>query len=111
MFTEKEMANYVRGPERLPERKHFSVNEARHVGDQLGIRWDTFGVEEFALGLNVELEHGTRNPETDVTHDDPVITGKIALAHLNEIPDYYTRLRQMENSAKRGKSILMRGVL
>jgi len=51
------------------------------------------------MGLEVELEHGARDPETNVTHDDPLLTGKIALAHLNEFPDYYTRLAKMEKEA------------
>ena len=70
----------------------------------MGIRWDKFDVEQFTMGLNVELEHGRKDSATDVTHDEPVVTGKIALAHLNEIPDYYTRLAVMENDAERTKS-------
>ena len=79
--------------------KDFSVDEARRVGEQLGIDWATapFGVEEFCRGMNVELEHGLRDPLTDVTHDDPVVTGKIVLAHLSSLPDYYTRLERIEN--------------
>jgi hypothetical protein len=57
-------------------------------------------IEQFRMGLGVELEHGRRDPETDVTHDDPITTGKIALAHLREIPDYYTRLDRMEREAE-----------
>jgi len=53
------------------------------------------------MGLEVELEHGRRDPKTDVTHDDPITTGRIALAHLNELPDYYTRLAKMEAEAER----------
>jgi hypothetical protein len=52
------------------------------------------------MGLEVELEHGQRGPRTDVTHDDPILTAKIALAHLNEFPDYYTRLDKMGEEAK-----------
>jgi hypothetical protein len=48
-----------------------------------------------------ELEHGRHDPATDVTGDDPVTTAKIAFAHLNEFPDYYTRLERMEEQAKR----------
>ena len=53
------------------------------------------------MGLAVELEHGSQDPATDVTHDDEFITGKIALAHLREISDYYTRLAAMERDAER----------
>ena len=80
--------------------KKFTSEEAKNIGDQLGIRWDKFDVEQFRMGLDVELEHGTRDPETNVTSDDPLITGKIALAHLNEFPDYYDRLEKLENEAE-----------
>ena len=76
----------------------FTTNDARSVGEQLGIDWASspFDVEQFRAGMDVELEHGTRDPETDVTRDDPLLTGKIALAHLRELPDYYTRLARVE---------------
>ena len=76
----------------------FTTNNARSVGEQLGIDWTSspFDVEQFRAGMDVELEHGTRDPDTDVTGDDPVLTGKIALAHLRELPDYYARLARME---------------
>jgi hypothetical protein len=57
-------------------------------------------IEQFRIGLGIELEHGLGDPETDVTHDDPIMTAKIALAHLREIPDYYTRLERMEREAE-----------
>jgi hypothetical protein len=80
----------------------FTAEEARRVGVQIGIDWSTspFDVEQFRMGMDVELEHGLHDAATDVTGDDPVITGKIALAHLNEFPDYYTRLERMEEEAK-----------
>ena len=81
--------------------KRFATEEARKIGETLGIDWSEFDVEQFRMGLDVELEHGTVDPATDVTHDDPVLTGKIALAHLNEFPDYYTRLAEMEEEAER----------
>lgn len=73
------------------------------MGEQIGIDWDSapFDVEQFRMGMDVELEHGRCDPATDVTGDDPLTTAKIALAHLNEFPDYYTRLEQMEEQAKR----------
>ena len=76
--------------------QRFSTEEARKVGEQLGVKWDKYDVEQFRKGLDVELEHGTANENTNVTNDDPVLTGKIALAHLIELPDYYTRLSKME---------------
>jgi len=70
------------------------------VGETLGVDWSKFNIEQFRMGLDVELEHGIRNEHTDVTHDDEIMTGKIALAHLNEFPDYYSRLKKMEDEAK-----------
>ncbi|HQF41108.1 MAG TPA: hypothetical protein PLY95_01625 [Candidatus Paceibacterota bacterium] len=76
--------------------KSFSTEEAKQIGEQLGIDWSKFDVEQFRQGLEVELEHGTIDAKTNVTGDDALITGKIALAHLNELPDYYTRLTKIE---------------
>ena len=80
----------------------FTSEEARRVGEQIGIDWASapFDVDEFRAGMDVELEHGLHDLLTNVTGDDPVVTGKIALAHLNEFPDYYTRLEKMEEEAK-----------
>jgi Protein of unknown function (DUF5661) len=80
--------------------KNFTIEDARRIGEALGIDWSKFDTEQFRMGLNVELEHGSRDLTTDVTSDDETITGKIALAHLNEFPDYYTRLQKMESKAK-----------
>ena len=80
--------------------KHFTTQEAREIGEELGIDWKRFDVEQFRMGLDVELEHGLVDPHTNVTDDDPVLTGKIALAHLNEFSDYYTRLYEMEEEAE-----------
>ncbi len=84
-------------------RKEFTIDEARQIGQEIGIDWSTspFDVEEFRSGMDVELEHGLHDLDTNVTGDDPVTTGKIARAHLNEFPDYYTRLAKMEEQAKR----------
>jgi hypothetical protein len=87
----------------MSARLSFSTDEARQIGERIGIDWATapFDVEQFRRGINVELEHGLGNILTNVTGDDPLITGKIALAHLHEFSDYYTRLEQMEEQAKR----------
>ncbi len=76
----------------------FSSDAATKLGEQIGISWTTspFDVEQFRMGMDVELEHGSHDPETDVTHDDPILTAKIAWAHLKEFPDYYSRLAVME---------------
>ena len=100
MLSRKEITRYVQEPAPGNDRTRFSVTEARQIGGALGIRWDTCDFEQFVLGLSVELEHGRRDPTTDVTHDGPLVTGKIAWAHLKEIPDYYTRLAAMEHDAK-----------
>ena len=79
----------------------FTTGLAKRIGAELGIDWNTspFDVEQFQMGLEVELEHGAHDPETNVTGDDPILTGKIAWAHLKELPDYYTRLAAMEGEA------------
>lgn len=77
----------------------MSAEEARNLGDSLGLNWQTVDLEQFRRGLEVELEHGSHDPETDVTHDDLMLTGKIAWAHLKEFPDYYTRLDKLEEEA------------
>jgi hypothetical protein len=79
--------------------KRFSFNEAKQIGDALGIDWYQFEVEQFRMGLEVELEHGTINLKTNMTNDDPLLTSKIASAHINEFPDYYTRLAKKEVEA------------
>ncbi|MFH0832772.1 MAG: DUF5661 family protein [Candidatus Aenigmatarchaeota archaeon] len=81
-------------------KKHFTAGEAKNIGEKLGIKWDKFDVDQFRRGMDVELEHGTIDKNTNVTNDDPIMTGKIALAHLNEFPDYYDRLEKMEKEAE-----------
>ena len=85
-------------------KKHISLEEARFIGEQLNIDWSRFNINQFKMGMKVELEHGTINPLTNVTNDDLLMTGKIALAHLNEFPDYYTRLLKMEKEARKQTS-------
>jgi Protein of unknown function (DUF5661) len=82
--------------------RQFTQQEAQVIGERIGIDWTVGEVdlEQFRMGLAVELEHGSINPATDVTHDDELVTGRIALAHLHEIPDYYTRLAAMERDAE-----------
>ena len=80
----------------MATKKSFTAEEAKETGEKLGIKWDKYDVEQFRMGMDVELEHGTIDPSTNVTDDNPLVTGKIALAHLNELPDYYTRLEKME---------------
>jgi hypothetical protein len=83
----------------MASKKRFTSEEAKRIGEKLGITWEKYDVEQFRRGLDVELEHGLVDLHTNVTDDDPVMTGKIALAHLNEFPDYYTRLAKMEKEA------------
>ena len=75
--------------------------QAETIGREIGIEWTSspFDIEQFRAGLEVEFEHGSHDPETNVTNDDPIMTGKIAWAHLKEFPDYYTRLDAMEAQA------------
>ncbi len=83
--------------------RSFTAEEARRAGEQIGIDWRSapFDVEQLRMGMEVELEHGLHDLDTNVTDDDPIVTAKIALAHLNEFPDYYTRLARMEREAER----------
>lgn len=84
----------------VANKKHFTTEEAKQIGEALGIDWSKFDVEQYRMGLDVELEHGLVDTHTNVTNDDTMMTGKIALAHLNEFPDYYTRLGKMEREAE-----------
>ncbi len=86
--------------------QNFTTDEARSIGEQLGVDWTSspFDVDQFRAGMDVELEHGTRDPDTDVTGNDPLLTGRIALAHLRELPDYYTRLARMEAEGEGAES-------
>jgi len=83
----------------MASKRQFSIEEARRIGDQIGVDWSKFDIEEFRMGLAVELEHGLHDLQTNVTGDNELVTGKIALAHLKEIRDYYTRLATMEKDA------------
>jgi DNA-directed RNA polymerase alpha subunit len=86
----------------MTAKRSFTADEARAAGERIGIDWSAsrFDVEQFRMGMDVELEHGTHDPETNVTDDDVETTAKIARAHLNEFPDYYTRLAAMESEAE-----------
>jgi hypothetical protein len=88
---------------RVSSEKRFTTEQARAIGEALGIDWSEFDVEQFRIGLDVEMEHGRRDPTTDVTGDDPMTTGRIALAHLKEFGDYYTRLTKMEEEAEESR--------
>lgn len=81
--------------------RSVSAEEARRLGSEIGIDWASapFDVDQFRMGMEVEFEHGSHDPQTNVTNDDPLLTAKIALAHLKELPDYYTRLKKMEGEA------------
>ena len=91
-------------------RTSFTAEEARSIGAAVGVDWATtlFDVEQLRMGMDVELEHGLHDLLTDVTGDDSAVAAKIALAHLNEFPDYYTRLRRMEEEAKAEGALTMK---
>lgn len=82
-------------------KRAFTTEEVYQIGRQIGIDFNIVSIEEFRTGLTVELEHGSHDPETNVTNNDPLLTGKIAWAHLKELPDYYTRLTRMEAEAEK----------
>ena len=83
----------------MTDKRRFDPDEARQIGSAVGIDWAQVDLEQFRRGLEVELEHGARDPETNVTNDDLTLTSKIAWAHLKEFPDYYARLDVMEAEA------------
>lgn len=85
-------------------RKEFTTEEARVIGEKIGIDFGVIDLEQFRMGLSVELEHGAGDPETNVTNSDVYMTGKIAWAHLKEIGDYYTALNKMEAENKEDKT-------
>ena len=85
----------------MAESRRTTTDEAKRVGDEIGVDCSRYDLEQFRFGMDVEYEHGSHDPQTDVTHDDPILTGKIALAHMKEFPDYYERLERMEEEAKR----------
>lgn len=80
-------------------KRQVGSDEAKRIGVTLGLNWAKIDLEQFRRGLEVEFEHGSHDPETNVTNDDAVLTGKIAWAHLKEFPDYYTRLDKLEAEA------------
>ena len=84
----------------MTAKREFSIEEAKAVGNQLEVDWTQTDPEQFRIGLAIELEHGGVDPKTNVTNDNLILTGKIALAHLNEYPDYYTRLQHLEAEAE-----------
>lgn len=110
MLSTMDILAYLQDGKPAGGRKIFTRAEARSIGEALGIQWEKFDIEQFRMGLDTELEHGRRDPMTDVTHDEPLVTGKIALAHLNEIPDNCTHLAVMERDAEREK-VTERGVV
>jgi Protein of unknown function (DUF5661) len=85
----------------VSESRRTTTEEAKRVGDEIGVDWERFDLEQFRAGMDVEYEHGSHDPQTDVSGDDPIVTGKIALAHMKEFPDYYERLERMEAEAER----------
>ena len=84
----------------MKRRKKFTREQALEIGKAIGIDFNKIDLGQFMMGLEVEMEHGTRFPQANVTNDDPILTGKIAYAHLLEFPDYYTRLAELEKEAK-----------
>ena len=85
----------------MTEPRRMTTEEAKRVGDAIGVDWTRFDLDQFRAGMDVEFEHGSHDPQTNVTGDDPIVTGKIALAHMKEFSDYYERLERMEREAER----------
>lgn len=87
------------GDVKMGSKKHFIAEEAKEIGEKIGIKWNKFDVDQFRMGMDVELEHGTVDLNTNLSNGRPITTGKIALAHLNGFPDYYNRLEKTEKEA------------
>ncbi|MCL2678817.1 MAG: hypothetical protein FWF18_00715 [Dehalococcoidia bacterium] len=83
--------------------KVFTIEQATEVAAKIGMNFDKWDVAEFCLGMNVELEHGKADANTNITDDDPVVTGRLVWAHLNKIPDFYTRLGVMKEGIGAGE--------
>lgn len=69
----------------------FNMSDALYASEVLGVSFNNYTLEEFLIGINIEIEHGLINPHTNVTNDNLIATAKIALAHLNEYPNYYNK--------------------
>lgn len=97
----KEVNSFIQTMRGNPVQKKFSTEDATEIAKALKIDFskEKFDLNQFTIGINVELEHGTKFPKTNVTCNDPILTGKIAYAHLLEFPDYYTRLKKLESEA------------
>lgn len=67
----------------------YDIDDVYMVASMLNIIFDKFTPEELLTGMNIELEHGLIDPKTNVTNNNILDTTKIALAHLNEYPNYY----------------------
>jgi hypothetical protein len=85
----------------MTEQRRTTTEEAKRVGDAIGVDWSRFDLEQFRAGMDVEFEHGSHDPQTDVTHDDPILTGKIALAHMKEFPDYFLAAMDFQRVGRR----------
>ena len=88
----------------MTESRRTTSAEAKKVGDEIGVDWSRFDLEQVRRGMDIEYEHGSHDPQTNVTGDDPILTGKIALAHMKDFPDYYVRLERMEEEAARDRA-------
>lgn len=88
--------------------KKITSKQAIQLGKLFNINFDVVSFKQFLFGLNVELEHGTRDPLTNVTDNDLVLTAMITIAHINEFPNYYAKLKKMEQELEtqwKGKKI------
>jgi len=80
----------------LLKKAEVLAEEAKAVLAELETGSLNIKIKDFQLGLEVELEHGIRFPEANVTNNHPILTGKIVLAHFKESLDYYQRLEVTE---------------
>ena len=85
----------------MKKRKQISSDEARRIGEALHLDWDRIDLEQFRQGLMGEVDQANMDPETGRTYDSVLLSGKLVVAHMQEFPDYFTRLEKLKAEADR----------
>ena len=80
----------------MKKRKQISSEEARRIGESLHIDWDQVDLEQFRQDLMGDQKQETTDPETGLIYDGVLLSGKIVMAHIQEFPDYFTRLAKLK---------------
>ena len=83
----------------MKKRKQISSEEAKRIGETIHIDWEQIDLEQFRQGLMGNHEQAAIDPETGLTYDGVLLTGKVILDHMQEFPDYFTRLEKLKAEA------------